>query len=117
VVDTSEFEHVGFGYCAAGTDRAYYTFDAVGNVRMCNHSPTILGNILEQPFGEIAESASARDFMAAAPDECTGCRVLRECQGGCKAAAEQCYASLTAGEPFLKLRKSGATACSEAVRS
>ncbi len=101
VVDTSEFEHVGFGYCAAGTERAYYTFDAVGNVRMCNHSPTIIGNILEQPFGEIVESASAKDFMAAAPEECAGCKLLRECQGGCKAAAEQCYASLTACEPFL----------------
>ncbi len=101
VVDTSEFEKVGFGFCAAGTDRAYYTFDALGNVRMCNHSPTILGNILEQPFGEIVESTSARDFMAAVPEECAGCQHLRECQGGCKAAAEQCHGSLTACDPFL----------------
>ncbi|MGD8241086.1 MAG: radical SAM protein [Armatimonadota bacterium] len=101
VVDTSEFEKVGFGFCAAGTERAYYTFDALGNVRMCNHTPTIIGNILEQPFGEIVASASARDFMAAVPEECAGCEHLRECQGGCKAAAEQCYADLTACDPFL----------------
>lgn len=101
VVDTSEFKHVGFGFCAAGTERAYYTFDAVGNVRMCNHSPTIIGNILERPFAEIVESQAARDFVAALPEACAGCELLRECQGGCKAAAEQCYQSLTACDPFL----------------
>ena len=101
VVDTSAFKHVGFGFCAAGSDRAYYTFDAVGNVRMCNHSPTIMGNILSQPFAAIVQSPAAREFVAALPEACAGCKRLRECQGGCKAAAEQCYQSLTACDPFL----------------
>ena len=101
VVDTKPYTHVGFGFCAAGSDRAYCTFDAVGNVRMCNHSPTIIGNILRQPWAQIVGGPVVREFVAAVPERCRDCRLVRQCQGGCKAAAEQCYQSLTACDPFL----------------
>jgi radical SAM protein with 4Fe4S-binding SPASM domain len=100
--DHGRWPKLSFGFCAAGTRRAYYTLDPLGNVRPCNHSPTILGNILERNFDELADSPAMRRFMAAHPAFCEGCRYELQCQGGCKAAAEACYGCLTECDPFLK---------------
>lgn len=105
LIDPHDFPHVGFGFCAAGTDRAYYTLDPVGNVRPCNHTPTILGNLFDTPLREIARSEGLKRFRGARPAFCSGCRIEEECLGGCKAAAEACYGSLTACEPFLELNR------------
>jgi pyrroloquinoline quinone biosynthesis protein E len=106
LIDPDDYPNVGFGFCAAGTDRAYYTIDPVGNIRPCNHTPTILGNLFEQPLKQIVKSKKLEVFMRAKPQFCSGCKIENDCQGGCKAAAEACYGSLTACEPFLKLNKS-----------
>lgn len=105
LIDPKDFPHVGFGFCAAGTDRAYYTIDPLGNVRPCNHTPTSLGNLFETHLKQIVRSEKLIVFRKARPDFCCGCRLEEECLGGCKAAAEACYGSLTACEPFLELNK------------
>ncbi len=99
--DTSKYERLTFGFCAAGTDRAYYTLDPVGNVRPCNHSTTILGNIRQKNFAELADSETMRQFMSARPTFCEGCSLEMQCLGGCKAAAEACCGSARASDPFL----------------
>jgi radical SAM protein with 4Fe4S-binding SPASM domain len=106
LIDQKDFPHVGFGFCAAGTERAYYTIDPVGNIRPCNHTPTIIGNLFKTPLKKILESKTLRAFRQARPDFCKGCRLEEDCLGGCKAAAEACYGSLSACEPFLELNKS-----------
>jgi radical SAM protein with 4Fe4S-binding SPASM domain len=93
---------LGFGYCAAGSERAYYTLDPLGNVRPCNHSTTILGNLFEESFGDLVSSEKLKGFVNAFPAKCTGCEQLAACQGGCKAAGQVCYGSLDAIEPFLQ---------------
>ena len=108
LIDPKDYPHVGFGFCAAGTDRAYYTIDPVGNVRPCNHTPTILGNVFEASLRDIAKAPALRQFMKARPAFCAGCAIENACLGGCKAAAEACYGSLTACEPFLELNKARA---------
>jgi radical SAM protein with 4Fe4S-binding SPASM domain len=101
LVDTSVYPHLGFGFCAAGTDRAYYTLDPLGNLRPCNHTPTILGNLLEEPFADLIAPKRMAPFVEALPPFCAPCALRDTCQGGCKAAAQVCYGSLTAEEPFL----------------
>jgi radical SAM protein with 4Fe4S-binding SPASM domain len=101
LIDLTAYPRLTFGFCAAGTDRAYYTFDPVGNVRMCNHSPRILGNILTESFGRLTRSPAARAFNRETPPECADCGRLGECRGNCKAAAEQACGSLCALEPFV----------------
>jgi len=98
---TARYKHLTFGFCAAGTERAYYTIDPVGNLRPCNHSPTILGNVREMNFWDLVDSRAARDFTAARPEFCAGCRLETTCLGGCKAAAEACCGDLQAMDPFL----------------
>lgn len=99
--DTAKYKRLTFGFCAAGTSRAYYTLDPLGNVRPCNHSPRILGNIREMTFREMCTSDRMKDFISARPQFCSGCSSETTCQGGCKAAAEACYGSAWASDPFL----------------
>ncbi len=105
LIDPKDYPHVGFGFCAAGTERAYYTIDPVGNVRPCNHTPTIIGNLFETSLWEMVQSNELAEFRRARPEFCRGCKIENECLGGCKAAAQVCYSSLTACEPFVELNK------------
>ncbi|MDY7079568.1 MAG: radical SAM protein [Chloroflexota bacterium] len=103
LVDSGAYPNLGFGFCAAGTDRAYYTLDPLGNLRPCNHTPTILGNLVlsEESFAGLIASERMREFVETAPVWCDPCALRDTCQGGCKAAAQVCYGSLSAEEPFL----------------
>jgi len=102
LIDTRAYPHLGFGFCAAGSDRAYYTLDPLGNVRPCNHSTTILGNLFEESFASLISDERLAGFVRAYPDYCASCDQVATCQGGCKAAAQVCYGSLIEAEPFLK---------------
>jgi len=101
LVGLEAYKRLSFGFCAAGTDRAYYTFDPLGNLRMCNHSPLILGNILTDSFRRMIRSEAALAFSRQVPPECAECSRVGECRGNCKAAAEQACGSLCALEPFI----------------
>ncbi|MHC4598148.1 MAG: radical SAM protein [Planctomycetota bacterium] len=103
LVDHDPYPHVGFGFCSAGTENAYTTLDPVGNVRPCNHTPTILGNLFEAPLRTLLASPALKAFRKARPSFCRSCRREEECLGGCKAAGEVCYGSLSEPDPFLKL--------------
>lgn len=102
LIDTSLYPHIGFGYCSVGTERAYYTLDPLGNVRPCNHSTTILGNLFTESFGDLVSSERLHCFVESLPAYCAACEQRVLCQGGCKAAAQVCYGSLLEVEPFLK---------------
>jgi len=71
--------------CLAGT--AYCTIDPWGNVRPCNHSALLAGNLLHQPLEEIWHSAVMEDFRNAIPAQCRTCTAFGQCHGGCRAVA------------------------------
>jgi radical SAM protein with 4Fe4S-binding SPASM domain len=104
LINISRFPHLGFGFCAAGSERAYYTLDPLGNLRPCNHTDTILGNLFEESFADLIAPERMSAFTCAIPEFCIACNHRLECQGGCKASAQVCYGSLTAEEPFLRQR-------------
>jgi radical SAM protein with 4Fe4S-binding SPASM domain len=108
LVDHSLYPRLNFGFCAAGTERAYYTLDPLGNLRPCNHTTTVLGNLLDEPFADMIAPERMASFVAAVPDFCAPCTLRETCQGGCKAAAEVCYGSLSAEEPFLHCNRAEA---------
>lgn len=101
LIDLDEFEHLRSGFCAAGTPRAYTTVDAAGNVRPCNHTATVLGNVWGQPLAEILDPARLEPFTGAVPSVCAPCSLVETCQGGCRAAAEVCTGRLDHPDPFL----------------
>ena len=102
LIELSRFPHLGFGFCAAGSGGAYYTLDPMGNLRPCNHSDIILGNLFESSFADLVSSQKMQVFTSAIPPFCMDCSRRDECQGGCKASAQVCYGSLTTAEPFLR---------------
>ncbi len=102
LVDYALYPHLSFGFCAAGSERAYYTLDPLGNLRPCNHTNLILGNLFDEPFGVLTAPERMAAFTCATPPFCSNCSLRLECQGGCKAAAQVCYGSLTTEEPFLR---------------
>jgi radical SAM protein with 4Fe4S-binding SPASM domain len=108
LIDTRAFPRITFSHCAAGGPRAYYALDPLGNLRPCNHTPTILGNLFEESFAGLIAGERMREFAAAVPAFCGGCARRTECQGGCKAAAQVCYGALDAQEPFLRNNREGA---------
>lgn len=101
VFTTAQYKKLTFGFCSAGTDRAYYTLDPLGNVRPCNHSPRIIGNIRGEKFAAMVKSETMRDFLAALPDYCRDCEHVAECRGCCKAAGESCHGDARALDPFI----------------
>ncbi len=101
LIDHRAYPNLGFGFCGAGTERAYFTVDPLGNVRPCNHTPTILGNVLAEPMVDLISPGRIAPFVSAAPAFCRPCAMRDTCLGGCKAAAQVCYGSLCEEEPFL----------------
>jgi radical SAM protein with 4Fe4S-binding SPASM domain len=104
LIDSTSFPHLGFGFCAAGSERAYYTLDPLGNLRPCNHTDTILGNLFEESLADLITAERMSPFTCAIPSYCDDCDHRLECQGGCKASAQVCFGSLMAEEPFLRQR-------------
>jgi radical SAM protein with 4Fe4S-binding SPASM domain len=102
LLDTKEFKHVKFGYCPAGEKNAYFTIDPLGNVRTCNHSPTILGNLKTHSFAEVKNHPFVKELKERLPSLCLACTQRNLCKGNCKASAEVCYGSLVDPEPLLK---------------
>jgi radical SAM protein with 4Fe4S-binding SPASM domain len=102
LLDTNPYPYVGFGFCAAGRENAYYTIGPDGRVRPCNHTATVLGDLRTQAWVEILDSPALAEFTAPAPEVCQPCPGLPTCRAGCRAAAEVCFGSLSEPEPWLR---------------
>lgn len=108
VVDIRKYKHIYFGYCPKGGTNSYFTIDPVGNVRTCNHSPVILGNLKTDRFSNIFyQHPYVRQFRETMPAECADCEpeLKSICRGGCDAAAEQCYGTANRVDPFVTLSR------------
>jgi radical SAM protein with 4Fe4S-binding SPASM domain len=109
VIDIQKYNHIHFGFCPLGGEDSYFTIDPRGNVRICNHSPVILGNILQESFKSIFhENPYLKEFRETLPIECQDCPPdwKNVCRGGCKAAAEQCYGTFQRVDPFVTINRS-----------
>lgn len=103
LLDTSPYAHLHFAFCPLGGESSYFTVDPLGNLRVCNHSSRILGNLLERSFAELCRDPYVEAFRTVMPAGCRACpaAIRDRCHGGCKAAAAECYGSFEAEEPFL----------------
>lgn len=97
LVDIKHYPHLGFGFCSAGTEECYPVVDSIGNLRPCNHTPLVLGNIREKSFWELMDSQTRKDFIDHIPEICHGCKDLETCRASCRAAARECGGK----EPFV----------------
>ncbi len=102
ILDVSPYRNLSFGFCAAATPRAYYTVDPMGNLRMCNHSPGILGDLNSEDFAVLTAQDRIAPFIDPVPEDCIGCARLSDCRCGCRAGAESCYGTLSLPDPYLR---------------
>lgn len=101
-VDPTAYPHLRFQGCQAGTANAYWTIDPQGNVRPCNHSQTILGNVLREPWRKITDKRRLASWVSPIPSRCHACRHVRRCRGGCRAAAEAAGGRPGDEDPFVR---------------
>lgn len=80
------FKPSGSSGCWAGV--AYCTIDPWGNVRPCNHSPTVVGNIFEKSIREIWECDAMQEWRSLLNNSCYTCGAFEKCHGGCPALSE-----------------------------
>ena len=102
VLDPARYPHIGFSFCNKKVSERPLTIDAQGDVRFCNHSPTVLGNVLEQPLSDILENDSKNWYFNSVPDYCASCKKIKLCGGGCRAASEQVYKTFTKVDPLIE---------------
>ncbi|MBT9558379.1 MAG: radical SAM protein, partial [Myxococcales bacterium] len=103
LIRLERYPHVQFGFCSVGTASPNLTVDPAGNVRSCNLSTGILGNVTTQHWSSFYPAPYVEAFKRAVPEVCKGCAYERSCQGGCKESAFATFGSLAAMEPFLRL--------------
>ena len=100
-LDTAPYPHIRFTKCSTGLTARPVTVNYDGDVRFCNHSPRVLGNIYSRTIGDILNDPQLNAWYTAVPDECEKCALLPRCGGGCRAASEQVHGTFSALDPIL----------------
>ena len=105
VIDPAPYPHLHFGWCPRGGPKAYYTVSHNGQLRPCNHSSVVLGDLRRHSFAEIVNSHRSAAFWAPIPSECRTCEhPLRDaCRGGCPAASDECYGTRRKMDPLVHI--------------
>lgn len=97
------YKNIVFSRCSNRVEQLPITINYRGDVRICNHSPTILGNIYRTNVSNILNKESIRNWASNIPDDCIECKDIEQCKGGCRAAAEQYYGTSLKADPYLDL--------------
>lgn len=100
-VNPDNFPNIRFGSCSPDVKNRPLTIDIFGNLRFCNHSPTLLGNIFSDNFSDMLNSDKAVIWREIIPDYCNSCKLFQTCMAGCRAAGEQLNLSLNHPDPIL----------------
>lgn len=102
LVRLERYPWVRFGFCSTNTSSPNLVLDPLGNVRPCNLSSTLLGNVLERDWRAIMRHRYLGKFARALPRVCRGCTHEASCRGGCKESALATFGSLSHPEPLLQ---------------
>ena len=100
-----DYENIQTFSCSADIQKMPITFDINGNMRICNHSPIVIGNIFENNLEKLLNCDYVHKWKDIKPDYCTSCNVYNECYGGCRAASEQTGTGLASPDPLINFYK------------
>lgn len=85
VINHEQYPGLNFGSCSCGKYK--WLIDPVGNLRVCEQSPEILGSLFEKSFSELSGSEAVKIFQENnKKPECGACRLSKNCGGGCRFA-------------------------------
>ena len=103
LLDPADYPNIMFTHCSTNMAERPLTINYRGDVRFCNHSPRILGNIYDESLNDIIERATNDAYFASIPDRCSACKLWERCRGGCRAASEQVYGSFDEIDPVMDI--------------
>jgi radical SAM protein with 4Fe4S-binding SPASM domain len=103
VLNPADYPAIAFGNCSTNVLKRPLTLDIEGNMRLCNHSPVIAGNIYKQELNEILFSDYSEKWETNIPEYCSNCDLWQKCLGGCRAASEQMGNGLLKEDPIIAL--------------
>jgi len=101
ILRPQDYKGITFTSCSFDFSKRPITIDYLGNVRFCNHSPVILGNIYTATAEEILACSETKEWEKTIPDYCKNCRLFSSCKAGCRAATQQCGMSLDKPDPLI----------------
>ncbi|MDD3740434.1 MAG: radical SAM protein [Bacteroidales bacterium] len=105
VINPAEYPFIRFGNCPENPLHFPLTLDISGNVRVCNHSPIITGNIFKQDFPDILNTPYVKSWNTNIPEYCKNCKLWSICRGGCRAASEQNGMNNKSVDPIVSILK------------
>lgn len=101
ILDPKHYPGIRFAHCNTDISHRPITVNYRGDVRYCNHSPRVLGNIHREPLSQILTNATTSGYFDSVPDVCTQCSLWSRCRGGCRAASEQLHGRFDLADPIL----------------
>ena len=101
VLDPQEYRGIQFSTCTTDIAKRPVTIDYTGDVRFCNHSPVVIGNVHKNTAAEIVSNPTLAQWRDDVPDYCADCERFAQCKGGCRAASQQCGKSLADPDPII----------------
>jgi radical SAM protein with 4Fe4S-binding SPASM domain len=104
-LNPDDYRSIRFAYCDTDATVRPLTLNPSGDLRICNHSPIVMGNIFNEPLAEMLTGNYARSWATSRPVVCAACTDWSQCLGGCRAASEQLGLGLSEVDPLLTFRK------------
>lgn len=101
VLNPRDYKHIQMTGCSSELSEKSIVLDYKGNIRFCNHSPEVLGNIFADSLESILQSEKALAWQQIIPEFCAECKAYNQCKAGCRAAAQQMRRSLASADPII----------------
>ena len=101
ILNPKDYMGITFSSCSFDIKKRPVTVDYLGNVRFCNHSPEILGNIFSNTADEIYHNPLLKNWENIIPEYCKNCNDYSRCKAGCRAASQQCGLTLNHPDPII----------------
>ncbi|MCB1194300.1 MAG: radical SAM protein [Leptospiraceae bacterium] len=101
LLNRKKYPKILFGGCKIWEGKGPTTVDVDGNLRLCNQSQHIIGNIHKQSLSDIESHPIFQDWQTSIPEECKECDFFGECRAGCRAAGEQMGLSVYKPDPYM----------------
>jgi radical SAM protein with 4Fe4S-binding SPASM domain len=103
IINPTEYPNILISGCGSNPLKKPITIDYEGNLRICNHSPHIIGNIYNDSLKTLFSSDYVNKWKTEIPSLCSDCNKWTVCNGGCRAASEQMGLSLKNEDPIINL--------------
>ena len=103
IIDSpKKYKHLGYGTkCAAAKD--FFVIDPAGQIRTCNHSPKVVGNVFDDNIIKDKEYWNVFANRNYHPKICQTCKSIDDCDCGCREVANILHQSPSAVDDSVNM--------------